>query len=90
MCSSDLVNPAHLMRGTQTFNIADMNAKGRARGGRTSRPGTANPNCKISPAVVADIRARRAAGETVTGIAADVGLSKAQVSRIANGLRWVS
>lgn len=83
------VNPAHLFLGTHDDNMADMRAKSR---GVVPAPavmrGTVNPNSKIDEATVSEIRRRRQSGETVRSVAASVGLSPAQISRIANGKRW--
>ena len=80
-------NPAHLIVGTQRQNIGDMHERGRASGGSVPRPGDLNPNAKITQAQADEIRHRRSAGESVTSLATEYGLSKAQVSRIANGKR---
>lgn len=82
------VNPEHLAIGTQLDNIADMHAKGRASGGRTPRPGTQNPNAKVTDDQIHEIRRLRQAGITCKTVAGMFGISPAQVSRIATGKRW--
>lgn len=83
------VNPAHLFLGTQLDNIADMVAKGRGFVPTAlTLCGADHPSSKITESTVSEIRRRRHAGETVRSVAAAVGLSPAQVSRIANGHRW--
>jgi hypothetical protein len=62
------VNRAHLFEGSRPENTADMVTKGR---------GTARA---LSDEQVADIVRRKAAGETQTAIAADLGVSQALVS----------
>lgn len=84
-------NPAcvrldHLFLGTQKDNIRDMIAKGRRRA--YDRHGERNPRAKLTAAQVADIKARRARGETLASIAALFGIGPSQVHRIANGKSW--
>lgn len=79
-------NPGHLFLGTQADNLADMRAKGRARGG--SMPGTSNPASRLTESMVAEIRRRLAAGERQVDIAAAVGISRAAVSKIRTGRTW--
>lgn len=80
-------NPTHLVLGTQGDNIGDMRKRGRASGGATPRPGETHPNSKITDLQAEQIKARRVAGEAVTALAAEFGLSKSQVSRITTGKR---
>lgn len=80
-------NPGHLELGTQLDNIADMHRRGRASGGRVPRPGDLNPNAKVTDQQALAMRALRDAGASVRAIAADFGISPAQVSRITRGLR---
>ncbi len=91
------VNPAHIFRGTNQVNVADMVAKGRnAKGERNgsclhpeSRPrGEASGTSRLTVAVVAEIRRARAAGESTPSIAARLGVSPANVSKIAAGTLW--
>ncbi len=72
------VNPAHLFLGTQADNIADMKAKGRARG----PAGEASPNAKLTVDTVAEARRMRTAGSTYQAIGEHLGVS-AQSARAA-------
>lgn len=79
------VNPDHLFVGSQADNIRDMWSKGRG-----SRPplhhGASHPQAKLSDADVVAVRARCAAGETQTKVAADYGVSQTAVSAICRGV----
>lgn len=81
------VNPDHLFLGTQADNVADMVAKGRARGGR--QVGSANPMASLNEGVVAEILSvlglRRFSQAEV---AASYGVSPMTISRIARGHLW--
>jgi hypothetical protein len=75
-------NPRHLELGTQRDNMADMVARGRQpRGGR-------NGSAKLTATLVLTARRRVAAGELPAAVAADLGVSRSTVSRLANGRTW--
>lgn len=78
------VNPDHLLTGTHRENMDDMVRRGRY----WSRSGAASPAAKLSAAQVADIRARRATGETLRSIAQRHGTHLSNVSLIARGESW--
>ena len=82
------VNPAHLSVGTQLDNVADRRAKGRCGGGRLSQPGAMNPNARLSLADVAEIRRRRALGESTRALSRAFGVSPSHISRISTGFSW--
>lgn len=73
------INPAHLFAASQSTNLADMRAKGRAPDG--DRHGMA----KLSPNQVIAIRADR---RMLREIAGEYAISEATVSFIRNGKRW--
>lgn len=77
------VRPAHLFIGSHADNSADMVAKGRSPRTANERSGRA----RLSDAQVADIRSRRAAGESCKDIADLYGVHAAHVSRVTRGLR---
>ena len=76
------VNPDHLFLGTHADNTRDKCAKGRQARMRNERAGMA----KLTDAQVAEIRRRRAAGDTCKSIARDYGVHPAHVSRVARFL----
>jgi hypothetical protein len=80
------VNPAHLFLGTEKDNAADMARKGRSRNNPVL--GERHFRAKLTAAGVLAIRARRAAGESDSAIAADIGISRPAVNRIGRGVSW--
>ena len=91
------VNPSHLWLGTVADNNADMRRKGREGSGErhgsrthpeTIRRGEAHAASKATEAMVREIRARCAAGETHAAVAVSVGLSRRHVSGIAQRKFW--
>lgn len=54
------------------------------RGRRSAR----SPLARISEDTVVQMRERYAAGETMTALAAEHGMSLGHVSKIINGIRW--
>lgn len=76
------VNPGHLWLGTQKENMADCVSKGRTAVGE--RHGSA----KLTADKVAQIRARRKAGESYPRIARDFGVSARTARRVATGENW--
>lgn len=76
------VNPAHLFEGSYADNARDCLLKGRWSHG--SRHGMA----KLDEAAVLRLRARRAAGEATTALAADFGINPAHVRKIVARKLW--
>lgn len=74
------VNPAHLSVGTHTDNVRDASRKGRYQVPRPRRQ-------KLSVEQIAFIRARVAAGELQTSVAAFYGVSKTLVGLLVRGQR---
>lgn len=82
------VNPAHLFLGTQEENVADMGAKGRARG--HSAPGESNPMAKLTWEQAEEIRRAYAAGEgSYKTIGQRYGVHAQTVCDIVRGRRWL-
>lgn len=73
---------ANLCWGTRSENIRD-----RVRDGQDQR-GERHGEAKLTWAAVADIRARRAAGERLKTLAAEYGVCFQSISEIARGERW--
>ena len=75
-------NPRHLRFDSPASNIADS-----VTAGRNVR-GTRNPTARFTDEQVEELRRRRANGETVRALAAEVGTSPGTISRICTGKRW--
>lgn len=78
------VNPAHLELGTHADNMRDMFSRSR----RAAAKGSAASKAKLNEKLVTDIRRRLREGEAQPSIAADVGVDRSQISRIATGKTW--
>lgn len=74
------VNPEHLFLGTQLDNIADMNRKGR----QYTRPlfGEANPNARLTNALVMEIVELGRAGHSNPKIASQFGVTGVRISQL--------
>ena len=72
-------NPAHLIKGTQRQNLADMRSKGRHAHGASV--GTAKLTAQIVAAIRADSRSQYV-------IASQYAINQSQVSRIKNKVQW--
>jgi hypothetical protein len=85
------VRPSHLFLGTQADNIADMNAKGRARSG-PQLSGYRSPRACLSEAQVAWIRAEWATGTVMQQtLALQFGVSETTIHRVVRGKRgWAA
>ena len=77
-------NPYHLFLGTVADNNRDMCQKGRARYLRGSKI----PCAKLSETLIPTIRHRYAAGEFITRIARDFGVSHQTIRAVVRRERW--
>lgn len=88
----DCVNWNHLYAGTQKQNIKDAIDRGRFnpgfREGVSHNVGESNPQVKLNPAKVAEIREMRARGVPERTVAKRYDISRSQVGRIYRGERW--
>ena len=75
-------NPAHLSLGTVRDNVQDCVARGRRARGESLR------QSKLREVDVRTIRERSAAGQSQYAIAADYGITQANVSSIVNRRTW--
>lgn len=93
------VRPDHLFLGTNADNIADRMAKGRDSSPRgiwnrsvtdpTTRVfGERNGEARLTEAMIHEIRAAVAAGESQRGVARRLGLHRTTVWRMMNGRSW--
>lgn len=74
-------NPAHLFLGTNSDNVADMDAKGR-RGIVGFRFGTEHHSSKLDPDQVRAIRRRNVEGARVTDLAREFGVSRGAIQSV--------
>lgn len=93
------VNPDHLFLGDARINAHDCIAKGRKvakarlfrplrREGQGIPRGSARPRAKLTEAIVAEMRARRAAGETVRSLAREFCVHSVTALRAIRGDGW--
>ena len=78
------VNPAHLFIGTGKDNMQDCISKGR----NTPTIGEIHGMAKLTDQDIRGIRERLAVGETYPQVAAQFGVSKTTIWRIANRQSW--
>lgn len=86
------VNPDHLYAGDAKQNMQDCRDCGRMLVGASARERKIRLNptsVKMTDAFVEEIRHRVARGELQKALAREFGISRAQVSRIVNGKRWM-
>lgn len=82
------VNPAHLSVGTIADNNRDMHKQGRGRSGGHLLQGHLNHNAKLNDALVIELRAAWAAGESIKSIAQRIGLAVGTVHPMLHGKTW--
>lgn len=75
-------NPAHLFLGTHNDNMRDMVKKQRTTAGTKSKA------AKLTETLVAEVRRRRAAGESNSAIGRSLGIHNSVISRAVNRQRW--
>lgn len=78
------MNMRHWFVGTQRENVADMQRKGR----RARIIGTRNPLAKMTDSLVAEMRARHAAGESMSALARWAGVSRITASMVIRRKSW--
>ena len=76
-------NPAHLMLGTQSMNIRDMDRKGRRR--RNPPKGEAHHNRQLDEQIVRDLRAGRI---TPKEVALKLGIGVRAAQKAKSGKTW--
>lgn len=79
-------NPGHLLDGTQADNMRDMYARKRDRGRGTF--GENQGSSKLSDADILAIRRRHRPNSNAVGLAAEFGVDRSQINRIARGSAW--
>lgn len=77
-------NPIHLYSGSALGNAQDRERRGRGH----DQCGGNNNRAKLNAAQVAEIRARRASGESKEALAAAFGISRQHVHNILMGRYW--
>jgi predicted XRE-type DNA-binding protein len=77
---------SHLFEGSQVENIADRDTKGRTV--VPSQRGVAHSQAKLNEALVRQIRAAIASGESQPSIALRLGVSRSAINNVANGYCW--
>jgi hypothetical protein len=75
------VNPRHLFLGTHADNMADMRVKGRA----SSKPGSKNPNSKLTEQ---QVRAIVSSPKLSPELAKEFGVTVQRINQIRRGLGW--
>jgi DNA-binding XRE family transcriptional regulator len=76
-------NPKHLIKGTHTDNMRDMNQKG-----RRNTKGIRNASHKLSEIEVLEIRAKIRSGYTQKCLAIEYGVMQPTISKIENRKKW--
>jgi hypothetical protein len=77
-------NPDHLFLGTASDNMRDMHTKGRANPPR----GIRNAASKMNDEKAREIHARASAGENISGLAREFGISRTAIYFILGGKNW--
>jgi len=77
-------NPSHLFLGSHRDNMLDASRKGRVAKAR----GTRNGNAKLTPAIVAEMRARANSGVSYAALGRDYGVTRGIARKAVLGLSW--
>jgi hypothetical protein len=77
------IEPDHLLVGSQAQNVADMFERGRC-----DRSGERNNSAKLTSQAVQAIRAKHAAGQSITSLRREYGVSASQVKNIITRKQW--
>lgn len=80
------INPEHLRAGTNGENVRDCIAKGRFR--TADKRGEKNPMKVLTTAIVNEARQRSQDGETITAIAAKLGVNRLTISDAIRRITW--
>jgi len=80
--NSACVNPEHIFQGSQLANMHDMIEKDRGMYGER------NWNAVLDEDTVRDIRARRKRGQSIAGIAREIGFKESTVGAVARRQNW--
>jgi hypothetical protein len=86
------VNPDHLYAGDAKQNARDCRDRGRMPIGRTARENRIRSNpasVKLTETMVEEIRLRVGRGELQKDLAEEFRISRAQISRVVTGKRWM-
>lgn len=76
------VNPRHLRWATHVENVADRQTHG------TTYFGNQHANARLTDVDIPIIRARRAAGETLTALGREYGVSRVAIADVVSGKNW--
>lgn len=75
-------NPSHLAAGSPALNSADMVKKGRSARGEKVH------GAKLTTEQVREVRARRAAGESLHSLSRTLGVSRTTLKKLTNRQTW--
>lgn len=82
------INPAHLIAGPRSKNMADCHKRGRSRIPSPRMTGETNGSAKLTAAAVSSIRQLIADGLSQSSIARRFGVSQSNISKIKCGKGW--
>lgn len=82
------INPAHLVAGPRSKNMADCHKRGRSRIPAPRMSGESNGAAKLTTAAVSSIRELLSDGLPQAAIARQLGVSQSNISNIKRGKGW--